>query len=598
MWRGGACGTKKAKEHRVKAALIENGGLLLYPENAKSPGMRDGAYIEAALSSGDLSYRLLVDSVPDQVWTARPDGQLDFVNRRVVEYFGRTFDEVIGEGWQSVIHPEDIAGVLENWTHSLHTGAPYEVEFRLARADGVYRSHIGRALPRRDDSGGIIKWFGTNTDVEDQRRVEAALREREEREHFLAEAGRLLAASFDYHAALCAVAELAVPTLGDFCFVDVIDEGDAVQRVAWRHANEDARPWFNDIVRRLTPPRTDSAHPVGRALREGTAQLVTEITEDWLTKVSYSDEHLGFMKKLAFQSLITVPLIAEHHPIGALTFGLSESGRHYTPADLALAESLGSRMAVAIQNARLYQRMSRAVKVRDEIASIVSHDLRNPLNSMMMAASTLLDLDVGAEQRQKLLEVICSSGNLANRLLDDLLDAARIESGHLSVDLASQPVDSIIHETCEALEPSAAKAGITLLAEVDEDLPQILADRTRLLQVLGNLVTNAIKFSPRGATVTVRAQRIARGDDVQMSVSDTGIGIAAGDLPHVFDRFWQARRASRAGAGLGLAIAKGIVEAHGGSIRVESVEGAGSTFAFTIPSATHEPVSKQLVATL
>src|SRR5687767_14303947 len=126
------------------------------------------------VAPSDRAQDRLADSVPNQVWTATPDGKLDYVNARVLEYFGRTYDEMIGMGWQDVIHPADIERVLETWTRSLRTAEPYEVEFRLRRADGAFHWHIGRAMPECDPAGRVVKWFGSNTDVEDLRAAEEA----------------------------------------------------------------------------------------------------------------------------------------------------------------------------------------------------------------------------------------------------------------------------------------------------------------------------------------------------------------------------------------------------------------------------------------
>ncbi|HKO15577.1 MAG TPA: HAMP domain-containing sensor histidine kinase [Gemmatimonadaceae bacterium] len=222
------------------------------------------------------------------------------------------------------------------------------------------------------------------------------------------------------------------------------------------------------------------------------------------------------------------------------------------------------------------------VDLKAELLSIVSHELRNPLHTILMAAGTLLDIPLDDAERRRHLEIIYRSAGLMTRLLDDLLEVARLEAGHLPVSIACEDPGPMLEECCDALRMRAASAEVLLLLELTPELPMVLADRARVAQVLENLVGNAIKFTAPNGTVRVRAQ--PDGDHVRIAVADSGIGIAASDLPYIFDRFWQANRASRAGAGLGLAIVKGIVEAHAGRIWVESEEGKGSTFSFTLPA--------------
>ena len=298
---------------------------------------------------------VLAELVPDQIWAANPDGSLVYVNARVLSYFGRDADEILKAGWTGFVHPEDLPAVLERWRESIQTGTPYEVEFRLRRHDGVYRWHIARALMQQDDSGVPIRWVGSNTDVDDQRRAEEALRAREEREHFLAEASLLLTTSLaDYRTNLQSLASLAIPRLGDLCFFDVLDDDGRVRRVAWHHDDPEVRPWFDDVLR-MVPPRTATDHPVARSLERGEAVFVPEVTDEWMQRAATNPGHLEFMRRLAFHSLITLPLQAPGGIVGAVTLCFSRSDRRYTDADLNLAQALASRAGVAIENARLFE---------------------------------------------------------------------------------------------------------------------------------------------------------------------------------------------------------------------------------------------------
>jgi len=236
-----------------------------------------------------------------------------------------------------------------------------------------------------------------------------------------------------------------------------------------------------------------------------------------------------------------------------------------------------------------------AVRARDEVLRVVAHDIGNSLSAVKIHAlvleRTLPAGEAGSEARKRTGAIRDLTAQM-DRLRQDLLDVAAIEAGRLSLEPAETEVEEVVAAALGALAELAGEKGISLSADVEEGLPLVWADRERVLQVLGNLGGNAVKFTPAGGTVTVSAaldpvDRDGSGGgagEVRIACTDTGPGIAAGDLPHVFDRFWQARSTRRAGAGLGLAIARGIVEAHGGRIGAESTVGEGSTFAFTLPA--------------
>ena len=221
----------------------------------------------------------------------------------------------------------------------------------------------------------------------------------------------------------------------------------------------------------------------------------------------------------------------------------------------------------------------------DEMLAVVAHDLRNPLNTVAMSCSLLLEAVSAAERplEQRQLTIMRRATDRMSRLIQDLLDVKRIEQGRLAIDPRPQAIGALVQDALDMLRPLADAQGLTLDAELPGDLPKVLADPPRIQQVLSNLVGNAIKFTPRGGRITLNAR--PEPAEVCLAVIDTGPGIPADQLPHIFSRFWQAKRADKRGIGLGLAIARGIVEAHRGRIWVESHVGEGSTFYFTVPVA-------------
>jgi signal transduction histidine kinase len=277
-------------------------------------------------------------------------------------------------------------------------------------------------------------------------------------------------------------------------------------------------------------------------------------------------------------------------PIGVLVFGSSTPSHVYNQDDLRLAEALADRAAMAIENARLYRASVYASQLRDQVLGVVAHDLRNPLSTILLQAAALKRRGPEPERRSaKPREAIFRAATRMNHLIQDLLDVALMEAGQLTVERARLSVRELIIGAVDMQRPLAASSSLDLRVDVDPDVPDVWIDRERLLQVFENLIGNAIKFTKAGGRITAGAAPKDR--EVVFWVADTGSGIAPESLPHVFDRFWQAARAGRQGAGLGLPITKGIVEAHGGRIWVESTPGKGTTFFFTIPQAAPDPSS-------
>ena len=258
----------------------------------------------------------------------------------------------------------------------------------------------------------------------------------------------------------------------------------------------------------------------------------------------------------------------------------------FDEADEAILTQLAQLASVALENARLYKGEQEAKRARDDLVAIVSHDLRNPIHTIHMAASFLLDIAPPNDRRlqaRRQLEVIQRSATRANRLIQDLLDVAKIQAGGMAVDPVPVDVKSLVHEAAENATPLATAASLKVECEIPDPSPMVASDRERVLQVFANLIGNAIKFTPKGGEIRILAK--SENSEIRFIVADTGPGIPAEHLDHVFDRYWQAKSTAKLGTGLGLSIAKGIVEAHGGRIWVESPPNSGAQFNFTLPAA-------------
>jgi signal transduction histidine kinase len=284
--------------------------------------------------------------------------------------------------------------------------------------------------------------------------------------------------------------------------------------------------------------------------------------------------------------MMIVPLTARGRALGALTLATAESGRIYTRREFDLALEFAARIAMTMDNARLFDQARAASAARDATLAVVAHDLRNPLQTILLWTATLtkaLNAPEGTSRTEASLAAIERAARRMNRLIRDLVDVSSIEAGRFSVEAVPQSLEVLVRASLDALRPTAEAKSLRLGSELPEgDELEVKCDRDRIEQLLGNLIGNAIKFTDPGGTIVVAAERC--DGEVRVSVVDSGPGITPSQLPHVFDRYWQAPETARLGHGLGLAIAKGIVDAHHGRIWVESQMGVGTTFHFTLPA--------------
>jgi signal transduction histidine kinase/CheY-like chemotaxis protein len=362
-----------------------------------------------------------------------------------------------------------------------------------------------------------------------------------------------------------------VPAFADYCVTYAAD-AQVIRPLGMAHRDPANVPLVEKLVHSHDVNIDDAAGP-GMVIRLG---------EPSMTDASAA------VPELDTRSVMTVPLKARGRTLGAIVLAaIGESGRRFGEADLEIAMELASRAALLVDNARLYAEARTAVRWRDEMVAFVSHDLRSPLQSIS-AATAMLQREPQPAESIEDIETIARASTQMERLVQDLLDVSTIEAGRLFI--SREPVDlpDLIAELQMLVSPQV-RAGIARLeTRLARDLPQVSLDRHRILEVLLNLIGNAFKFGTPGGLVIVGAERQA--DAVRIWVRDTGAGISPEQLPRVFDRFWRLDR--RAGAGLGLAVAKGIVEAHGGQIDVTSQLGIGSTFFFTLPVQSGADVSR------
>lgn len=442
----------------------------------------------------------------------------------------------------------------------------------------------------------VLAWFLGGRLARSYQQLEAARREAEygrERSSFLAESSRQLATTLDPQATLQFTAQLAVPVLADWCIVDLVTEEEGVsRRLAVAHAD----PAHEDLAKALResyPADLAAASGVGRVIREGKAVLAPEVTAEGLAAAVQDSDHLCILQAIHPRSALIVPLRGRHGILGAVTFLMTTSGRRYGPDDQAVAQDLADRAALAVENAQLYEEVQNALRIRDEFLAAASHDLRNPLASIVMQAQLLRrratrGTDISRDQLIESADRLESVAARAGDLVDELLDIARLQlGGPLDLQRADVDLTRLVEDTVDVVRATSDRHTFRI-----DGPPEPLIgrwDARRLRRILDNLLSNAVKFSPQGGDVVVMLRRDAgpAGDVAVLSVRDNGIGIPADDLPRLFERFRRAgNTAGRiAGAGVGLVNVRHLVESHGGTIQIESVEGEGTTVLITLPVA-------------
>ena len=530
---------------------------------------------EGALQESEESYRTLFEANPVAMWIRDPT-TLAFVavNDAALRQYGYTREEFLELTIRDILPPEDAESISEfRWDATTTTLEPWNAGIRKhRRKDG---STLWVEVTGRDvfSSGRRLRLI-LASDVTERLRVE-------EEDRFLAEASVMLGSSLDDRATLDALAHLAVARFADGCLIDLLDIHGIPTRVAVAHAN----PEMESVLRGY-PINPSAPYAVHAVVRSGNAELMPEVSEEMLETVAWDPDHAALLGKV-LGSYICVPLKARDRMLGALTLIRSPGGERYGARDLALAQELARRAAFAVDNARLFAEAREASAQKSRFLSAVSHDLRTPANAITLL-STLIRKEAAEIDRSNLITERCqrleSAATSFADLLSDLLEIGSFDSGQKKMRDEEFPLEEVVRQAVETCSPSAREKGLQLRVRWDSPPPTVRADRTEFGRVLVNLVSNAVKFTETGA-VKIEVARAPDGD-LEVRVRDTGPGIPAEHLPSVFSEFFQVRNSERdrsKGSGLGLAISRRIMQALGGSLKVESRIGAGSTFTATLP---------------
>ncbi|GLC23942.1 ATP-binding protein [Roseisolibacter agri] len=531
----------------------------------------------------------IVGSVRDGFVALDAAGRFTFVNARAKEMLRRPAAELLGLRLEEAF-PASVASAFVLAAHRVLTSrAPEVVE---AFSPTLHRWMEGRLYPSA--RGGLTIFFEDVT----------ARRHAREASDFLVEATRVLSASLDHETTLRTVARAAVPRLGDWCAVDVLDDPmhpvwpPRLQRLAVVH-DDPAKIALGAELQARYP--TDWSADVGMAavLRSRTPLFVPVVTDAMIDAGARDAEHARLVRALGLTSLIAVPLVARGVTLGALTLAMSESGRRYDEADLALAQDLAQRAAVALDNARLFGEAERAReeavaanRAKSQFLSTMSHELRTPLNAIA-GYTELLEMGVRGpvtdDQREDLTRIRRGAKVLMS-LVNDVLNFARVEAGQVDVHLEDVRLDLVLADLEVMVAPQLQARRLTYALELADEALAVRADADRLKQILSNLLTNAVKFTDEGGRIVVSCDVPDAGRAmVRVCVRDSGRGIPDDKLAAIFEPFVQVdrhlTRDSQQGVGLGLAISRDLARAMRGELTVESRVGEGSIFALVLPRA-------------
>ena len=543
----------------------------------------DRAPDEAALLAA------IVESSADAIISLDLSGTIKTWNRAAERMYGYTASEAVGRSIDITLPPERRAEEPTFLDRIRRSERIVGFETVRCRKNGSTFPVSLTISPIYDGQRAVVGASKSARDITERKRAV-------ERAAFLAEAGAVLSGSLEYMTTLKTIANLAVPAIADWCAVDVLTDEHKLERLAVAHVD----PAKIDLARTIRSRYEDPSSPYSPSyvVRTGAPAMIRDLTDEMVEQAARGDaERIALVRTLGLRSYIIVPLTARGRTFGALSFASGEPGRLYSDDDFRFARDVAFRAALAVDNARAYDDAQTANRLKDEFLATLSHELRTPLNAILGYTRLLQSGQIAPERRDHALLTVERNASALTQIVEDILDVSRIISGKIRLNI--QPVDlsQVVKNAVETMVPAAEAKQIRIQTMLDPRAGPISGDPDRLQQIVWNLVSNAVKFTPKQGIVQVRLERL--NSQAEVVVSDTGIGIAPDFLPHIFERFRQADSGTtraHGGIGLGLAIARHLVELHGGTIQALSGgKDQGSTFRVRLPlMIVHlEPVSER-----
>lgn len=527
----------------------------------------------------------VVDSSDDAIISKTLNGIIRTWNEGARRIFGYSAEEVIGKPITILLPPDRIHEELDILKR-LQRGERVN-HFETIRVDKQGRLlDISVSIsPVRDSRGQVIGASKIARDITERRRFERAA-------SFIAAVSVALAEPNDYVLVLQKIAALAVPSFADWCLVDLQTTGGSTRPIAVMHADPQKAQRARERLLQRPPRSTDRRGP-GKVLRVGKSELVADVDAALrLEPPARQDEYLTILRALGIKSYVCVLLRPSAEVSSTLLFGMGESDHRFSSPDLDTAEDLAHRAVIAVENAGLLSALREADRRKDDFLAILAHELRNPLAPIRNSVQLLRDPNSSQEDRKFSVSVMDRQVQQMSRLVDDLLDIARISRGKIELRKERIELATVIEDAVEASRPIVEAQGHQLTVDIPKEPIFIDADPTRIAQVLSNLLSNAAKYTNAGGRIWVTAGEV-QGEAV-IRVLDTGVGIPEGMLTRIFDMFTQVEQSmegGRSGLGIGLTLVQRLVEMHGGTIRVFSPGiDKGSEFVVRLPLAGGAPV--------
>lgn len=526
---------------------------------------------DAEIRQRQRQLQLVSDNAPVFIAHCDREHRFKFVNRAYAERFGLTPREVVGRTIADVLGQKAFEAITPFLAEVLKgRRVEYELEVPYEKLGPQFM--LCAYAPEFGEDGKVVGHVAAVTNVTERKRAETNAR-------FLADASATLAGIVDYASTLQAVSRLAVPKFADWCVVDMLQEGDKLERVAVAHVSSERLEVASEMHARF-PPNKELDHGTWRVIRTGDPQLIPEITDEMLTSAIRDPAQLEMTRAFGLKSYMGVPIVARGRVLGAITFLTAESARRYDRLDLEVAEDLANRAAVAIENCRLYEELRVADRRKDEFLAILAHELRNPLAPLRNAVEILRISEGDRESEDFAREIAERQVQALSRMVDDLLDVSRIMQRKIELKKERVDLRKVVDRAVEIAKPTIDASSHRLEVDLPGAPLWSHVDVIRIAQVISNLLHNAAKYTDHGGVITIRASAV---DDIaEIRVIDTGIGIAPDKLAHVFDLFMQVDSAgmrAQGGLGIGLTVVRSIVELHGGTVEARSAGvGQGSEF--------------------
>jgi PAS domain S-box-containing protein len=529
-------------------------------------------------------FAAIVSSSDDAIISKDLNSIVTSWNQAAEEMFGYTAKEMIGRSIRTIIphdrqHEED--AVLASIRQGLSVDH-YET-VRLRKSGALV--HISLSVsPIRNAEGTVIGASKIARDISMRLRAQAITDRARRQGIFLARLTTSFSGTMNYTDRLTELATLSVPELSDWCVVDAVTTNGQIERVTIKHIDPIKVALAGQIHERSADPLAFASAVA--VIRTGKPAIVPMISDEVLVAAAAGDDELlRLVRSLGLVSYVCLPLMVHGSMLGALTFATAESGRQYDDDAIRFLQDVASRAALALDNARSYEQLQAANRMKDEFLATLSHELRTPLNAILGYARMLRAGMLKDDKRNNALDTLERNATSLTQIVEDVLDVSRIAAGKIRLNVQSLDLPVVMHDALATVMPAAEAKGVRIQSIVEPDIGPVSGDPERLQQVMWNLLSNAVKFTPRGGRVQVRLQRV--NSHIEISVSDSGVGIREDFLPHLFERFRQADSTTtraHGGLGLGLAIARQIVELHGGTIHALSGgEGKGATFRIELP---------------